>query len=280
MQNQSNTEQFLKLPYDLLAANSFVSSSTGEIVEISLQQKIIYCWMKQRCEFFTREKKEYYDALDSVADELTINRKTVMAAVALFIKHNVLFAEKRKAPGAREKWFFKHFNNLELVQSDKPSQKASTSPVVKRSEQVDSQVAPTPKQPIKAVEKAVEEGEMDDIEYTIALADSTQQPKVLAPVEQKPVCPFATAPVQAFDKSGQATEEMIVWCDKNGVAIRGLDGRTVFKLKGINYTKTKEGYKEYTPAPYKSSSPKTLAEDCGMEHMLNQFYNDEIDVPF
>ncbi|WP_153015318.1 DUF6945 domain-containing protein [Pseudomonas sp. HUK17] len=157
MQNQSNAEQFLKLPYDLLAANSFVSSATGEIVEITMQQKVIYCWMKQRCEFFTREKKEYYDTLDSVANELSIDRKTVMRAITFFTKHGVLFAEKRKATATRQKWFFKRFNNLMLVQPDNIAQKPSVSVQVERPKQVDSQVAPTPKKPIKAVENVVEE---------------------------------------------------------------------------------------------------------------------------
>ncbi|WP_158896634.1 MULTISPECIES: hypothetical protein [unclassified Pseudomonas] len=142
MQNQSNTEQFLKLPYDLLAATSFVSSATGEIVEITMQQKVIYCWMKQRCEFFTREQKEYYDTLDSVANELSIDRKTVMRAITFFTKHNVLFAEKRKATATRQKWFFKRFNNLMLVQADKTAQKPSVSPVAQRSEESNTSAQP------------------------------------------------------------------------------------------------------------------------------------------
>lgn len=134
MQNQSNTEQFLKLPYDLLATTSFVSS-TGEIVEITLQQKVIYCWMKQRCEFFTRENKEYFDTLESVAAGLSIDRKTVMRAIDFFTKHGVLIAEKRKAIGTRQKWFFKRFNNLVLVQKENIAQKPSISPQVERSEE-------------------------------------------------------------------------------------------------------------------------------------------------
>lgn len=134
MQNQSNTEQFLKLPYELLAATSFISS-TGEIVEITLQQKVIYCWMKQRCDFFTRENKEYFDTLESVAAGLSIDRKTVMRAIDFFTKHGVLIAEKRKAIGTRQKWFFKRFNNLVLVQKENIAFKAPTSPLAERSEE-------------------------------------------------------------------------------------------------------------------------------------------------
>ena len=148
MQNQSNTEQFLKLPYDLLAATSFVSSATGEIVEITMQQKVIYCWMKQRCEFFTRENKEYFDTLDSVANELSIDRKTVMRAITFFTKHGVLFAEKRKATATRQKWFFKRFNNLMLIQADKATQKPSVSPQVKRSEETDRHVPQQSERPL------------------------------------------------------------------------------------------------------------------------------------
>lgn len=180
MQNQSNTEQFLKLPYDLLAATSFVTS-TGEIVEITLQQKVIYCWMKQRCEFFTREKKEYFDNLDSVANELSINRKTVMDAIKLFIKHNVLFAEKRKAAGAREKWFFKRFNNLVLASVPKPAQKASVSSQVKRLHYTHTNVAPTTKQPVKPLEEAVKDEE--DFDSMIEIASDNYH-SYSAPLEE------------------------------------------------------------------------------------------------
>ncbi|WP_273806975.1 MULTISPECIES: DUF6945 domain-containing protein [unclassified Pseudomonas] len=276
MQNQSNTEQFLKLPYDLLAATSFVSS-TGEIVEITLQQKIIYCWMKQRCEFFTREKKEYFDNLDSVANELTINRKTVMDAIKLFTKHNILFAEKRKAAGAREKWFFKRFNNLVLASGSKPAQKASVSLQVERSHSTDTNVAPAVKQPSKPSEEVVKDDEDFDSMIEIASDDYNSYSEQ---VEQKLVCPFATAPSKRFKPNGSVSEEMEFWCNKNQVSITNVDGQTVFKYKAKRFIIDAGAFVEYVAPPYVSSAPKTLAEASGMPHMLQSYLNDEEPVPF
>jgi len=113
--NQTNAnEQFLKLPYDVLDATGFIAKG-GEIVNITLQQKIIYCWMKQRCEFFAKDGREYFDNVDDIADSLKINRKTVLGAIQFFRDNGVLIADKKPLGGAREKWVFKRFCDLSFV---------------------------------------------------------------------------------------------------------------------------------------------------------------------
>jgi len=113
--NQPNTtEQFLKLPYDVLDATGFIAKG-GEIVNITLQQKIVYCWMKQRCEFFAKDGREYFDNVDDIADSLKINRKTVLGAIQFFRDNGVLIADKKPLGGAREKWVFKRFCDISFV---------------------------------------------------------------------------------------------------------------------------------------------------------------------
>lgn len=290
MQNQSNTEQFLKLPYDLLAATSFVSSATGEIVEITLQQKIIYCWMKQRCEFFTREQKEYYDTLDSVANELSIDRKTVMRAITFFTTHGVLFAEKRKATATRQKWFFKRFNNLVLVQADKTVQKPSVSSQVERSiESTGIAQAEVYMEPQAAGESWANEPlpleDYEGIEFSGENESSSYQEWETLPLEvahEKPVnaCPFATAPTKRFKPNGSISDEMNFWCNKNQVAITNVDGQAVFKHKGERFVIEAGAFIEYKATTYKSSAPKTLAEASGMKHMEKCWEESEGSLPF
>lgn len=251
MQNQSNTEQFLKLPYDLLATTSFVSS-TGEIVEITLQQKVIYCWMKQRCEFFTRENKEYFDTLESVAAGLSIDRKTVMRAIDFFTKHGVLIAEKRKAIGTRQKWFFKRFNNLVLVQKENIASKASNSPQVERSEEsntnaktaeyVEPELAGEawvheviPEYDYEYYEPSVDDQDMDSNYYNPEdlkekTEDDVDEPsfmKVKATIQErvKPTSSgFTPLPSELFNRKGDdLSDKMYDWVDRNGIYYRGAN---------------------------------------------------------
>lgn len=258
-----------------------VFKNTGVMQEVikpfSAEQKLVWLYALDRYRFFSKENKEWFDNQIEIAEACNVSESCVKKFFRSLREANVIKSKGTRIGGHNSNSYI-ILKDLVLVQADKTAQKPSVSSQVERSEQVDTQVAPTPKQPLKGVENVAEE-EDDSFESLLESAADDYR-SYQAPVEQKTVCPFATAPAIAFNVRGEATEEMIAWCDKNGVSIRGLDGRTVFKLKGTNYTKTKEGYKEYTPVPYKSSAPKTLAEDCGMEHMLNQFCNDEIDVPF
>lgn len=251
MQNQSNTEQFLKLPYELLAATSFISS-TGEIVEITLQQKVIYCWMKQRCEFFTRENKEYFDTLESVAAGLSIDRKTVMRAIDFFTKHGVLIAEKRKAIGTRQKWFFKRFNNLVLMQKENIASKASNSPQVERSEEsntndqtaeyVEPELADEawvheviPDYDYEYYEPSVDDQDMDSNYYNPEdlkekTEDDVDEPsfmKVKATIQErvKPTSSgFTPLPSELFNRKGDdLSDKMYDWVDRNGIYYRGAN---------------------------------------------------------
>lgn len=268
----------------ILSATGFmgveVDKSTGVMQEVikpfSAEQKLVWLYALDRYRFFSKEGKEWFDNQSEIAEACNVSESCVKKFFRSLREANVIKSKGTRIGGHNSNSYI-ILRDLVLIQADKATQRPSVSPQVERSEQVDSQVDPTPKQPIKAVENAVAE---DDSFESLLGSDNADYSSYQAPVEQKHVCPFATAPAIAFNVRGEATEEMIAWCDKNNVSIRGLDGRTVFKLKGKNYTKSKEGYKEYTPAPYVSTATKTLAEASGMEYMLNQSCNDEIDVPF
>ncbi|TCQ85418.1 hypothetical protein [Pseudomonas sp. JUb52] len=248
----------------------------GIVKPFSAEQKLVWLYALDRYRFFSKEGKEWFDNQSEIAEACNVSESCVKKFFRSLREANVIKSKGTRIGGHNSNSYI-ILRDLVLVQPDKAASKPSVSMQVERSEQVDSQVAPTPKQPVKDVEKVVEEN--DSFESLMESVNDNYS-SYQAPVEQRPVYPFATAPAVAFNVRGEATEEMIAWCDKNGVSIRGLDGRTVFKLKGKNYTKSNEGYKEYTPAPYVSTAAKTLAEASGMEYMLNQFCNDEIDVPF
>lgn len=108
----SNNGQFIQFPYELLKAQGF-SNKEGKVIALTIQAKIIYLYMKQRWKYFTGEGLEYRDSLDSIADQLSINRKTVMSAVKVFQENGIITACKERYHG-REKWFWKNFNDLNL----------------------------------------------------------------------------------------------------------------------------------------------------------------------
>lgn len=145
--NQNTNNQFLQLPYTLLDATGYIGKG-GEVVPITLQQKVIYCWMKQRCEFFAKDQREYFDNIDDIADSLKINRKTVMQAIQSFTANGVLIAEKKAFGGVREKWVFKRFFDLKPVN-------VNTVPANKKSITQKEQIIPTVETP-KTAPKAEE----------------------------------------------------------------------------------------------------------------------------
>ena len=159
--NQHNTtEQFLKLPYDVLDATGFIAKG-GEIVNITLQQKIVYCWMKQRCEFFAKDGREYFDNVDDIADSLKINRKTVLGAIQFFRDNGVLIADKKPLGGAREKWVFKRFCDISFV-TTKDKEKAPVQAKEQPTQAPQELAAPTVDDFVPAgAECASEAGPMD-----------------------------------------------------------------------------------------------------------------------
>jgi len=251
--NQPNTtEQFLKLPYDVLDATGFIAKG-GEIVNITLQQKIVYSWMKQRCEFFAKDGREYFDNVDDIADSLKINRKTVLGAIQFFRDNGVLIADKKPLGGAREKWVFKRFCDISFVNT-KDKAKAPVQAKEQPTQAPQELAAPTMDDfvpagaewaseavPMDAYDDFMPEPE-DDGSYAAALSYSEQEEdKPCSSVKQpKPDVPetihgvsLADMPTRRFQPNGDVSAEMVEWCARKNVKIFEAEYDVQFLIKGI-----------------------------------------------
>jgi hypothetical protein len=253
--NQTNSnEQFLKLPYDVLDATGFIAKG-GEIVNITLQQKIIYCWMKQRCEFFAKDGREYFDNVDDIADSLKINRKTVLGAIQFFRDNGVLIADKKPLGGAREKWVFKRFCDLSFVNTkDKPKAPVQTKeqpqpPALAPQELADPQMDDFVPAGAEWASEAVpmdvyedflpeleDDGSCDDA-FSYSEQETIQEPVSILVQEKEPATihgvSLADMPSKRFQPNGDVSKEMAKWCARNNIKIFEAEYDVQFLFKGI-----------------------------------------------
>ncbi|MER1947627.1 hypothetical protein [Stutzerimonas stutzeri] len=255
--NQPNTtEQFLKLPYDVLDATGFIAKG-GEIVNITLQQKIVYCWMKQRCEFFAKDGREYFDNVDDIADSLKINRKTVLGAIQFFRDNGVLIADKKPLGGAREKWVFKRFCDISFVNT-KDKEKAPVQAKEQPTQAPQELAAPTIDDfvpagaewaseavPMDAYDDFMPEPE-DDGSYADALSYSEQEETLEQPVsvsvpaaKQLPASgidgiDLSTLPDICYERNGSINDRMWDWLETRGFYVEDPDN-CIVHLNGTRY---------------------------------------------
>lgn len=251
--NQLNTtEQFLKLPYDVLDATGFIAKG-GEIVKITLQQKIVYCWMKQRCEFFAKDGREYFDNVDDIADSLKINRKTVLGAIQFFRDNGVLIADKKPLGGAREKWVFKRFCDISFVNT-KDKAKAAVQAKEQPSRAPLELAAPTMDDflpagaewaseavPMDAYDDFLSEPEDDDGSYTDALNYSEQEETPEEPVSVPAAkqlhasgIDLSTLPDVCYERNGSINDRMWDWLETRGFYIED-PSNCIVQLNGARY---------------------------------------------
>lgn len=255
--NQHNTtEQFLKLPYDVLDATGFIAKG-GEIVNITLQQKIVYCWMKQRCEFFAKDGREYFDNVDDIADSLKINRKTVLGAIQFFRDNGVLIADKKPLGGAREKWVFKRFCDISFVNTkDKAKapvqakEQPTQAPQELAAPTIDDFVPASAEWASEAVPMDVYDDFMpepeDDGSYAAALSYSEQEETLEEPVsvsvpaaKQLPASgidgiDLSTLPDICYERNGSINDRMWDWLETRGFYVED-PSNCIVHLNGTRY---------------------------------------------
>ncbi len=262
-QKQSNTNnQFLQLPYDLLSATGYVGKG-GVVVPITLQQKIIYCWMKQRCEFFAQDKREYFDNVDDIAESVKINRKTVMGAIKTFTDTGVLVASKKALGGNRAKWVFKRFSELVLIQPEQKAEKAVNAPAVS----VPDDAVPAGADwaceavPLDAYAK-FNPDEEDDGSAGDAFAYEAFE-ALPATKEEKPIIVKATAktagavhfddmPMKRYHPSGRVSDEMMVWCKDKNITHREGEFDIYWTIQGKDYVLNQDEFIQCSSKPVAS----------------------------
>lgn len=119
------TESFCKMPRPLMAATQWVSLTTGEHLALSGQDKILWVWMKDRYDFFTAQRKDWFDNQDEIAKFTGCSVSTVKRFIGLLSKHGYMKKTQRRMHGCA------HSNSYTIVQDLMlaPVVKATPSPL-------------------------------------------------------------------------------------------------------------------------------------------------------
>lgn len=94
-------ERFLKLPYILLQTTGFVSPVSRQEVKLTLTDKVLYSYIKNRFDFFTKDGKLYFDTQQSIAEACSLDIKTVGNSIRKFTKEGLTDVQKRPTLGGK-----------------------------------------------------------------------------------------------------------------------------------------------------------------------------------
>lgn len=107
-------EQYIKLPYALMAAKGYVNQETGEAVKMSQGAKFIYLYLKARNQFFVVQRGgEHFEAQSTIAEAVGMDLRRTGEIILEFIKNGVVYAEKEACSNGR-RWHYRRVNNLLL----------------------------------------------------------------------------------------------------------------------------------------------------------------------
>jgi hypothetical protein len=107
-------EQYIKLPYALMAAKGYVNQETGEAIKMSQGAKFIYLYLKARNQFFVVQRGgEHFEAQSTIAEAVGMDLRRTAEIILEFIKNGVVYAEKEACSNGR-RWHYRRVNNLLL----------------------------------------------------------------------------------------------------------------------------------------------------------------------
>lgn len=92
-------DAFIKFPKALMAATHWVSLTTGEEIQFTPSNKILWLHIKDRFDFFTSLGNEWFDNQEAIAAATSSNISTVKRFLADLAKHGYLKASKKKVWG-------------------------------------------------------------------------------------------------------------------------------------------------------------------------------------
>lgn len=225
---------------------------TGEIVEVvypfSCEDKILWCWMLDRFQFFKESKNIWFDNQDEVAAYTGISVSTVKRFIKKLSVSGVLKIDKKNMGGARFSNSYVITKDLELVQPANTAQKPSVSPQVERSEETDTNTQPDVNVEYDAADQAWVNETIPDYDYDYSntekwsertenvvspapveqikyrtepqpKSDDVDEPslKVKASVRNVPKVGFTPLPDKLFDRLGNDTSRQLDdWIEENG----------------------------------------------------------------
>lgn len=97
--SNAHQEPFIKFPKALLAATHWISLTTGEEIQFTPSNKILWLHIKDRFDFFASLGNEWFDNQEAIAAATGSNISTVKRFLADLTKHGYLKASKKKVWG-------------------------------------------------------------------------------------------------------------------------------------------------------------------------------------
>lgn len=105
-------DQFLMIPYKVLSASGYINKH-GECVKMNLSDKVVYCYIKSRFQFFKSLGKEYFDTQQSIANFCNMDLKATGNILRKFIRNDLTTIYK-KPYNNYQKNVYTYVGNLSL----------------------------------------------------------------------------------------------------------------------------------------------------------------------
>lgn len=213
--------------------------ATGEVLEVvhpfSCEDKILWCWMLDRFQFFKEGKNIWFDNQDEIAAYTGISVSTVKRFIKKLSVSGVLIIKPKPMGGARVSNSYVITKDLVLVQKEDIAPKAPISPQVERSEesnisaQPDVYVEPQAAGEVWANEPLPLE-DYEGIEFSIEAEsssyedwESTEVETATAPakVEVSDIkIDLSSMPLSRWNRNGrEISDQLFDWFEDNGFYI-------------------------------------------------------------
>lgn len=150
---------YFSLYRELLTATHYICLNTGKLIPLTLEKKVIWCWMIDRFMFFKGQNKSFFDNQKDIADSCGVSERTVRRFIAELtggkdkdgkpLGAGYIHITCTRSIGGHSSNSYVLLSDLVLVQPEKAPKK----PVQAKSEQLNSIAAPEQK---KAVEELTE----------------------------------------------------------------------------------------------------------------------------
>ena len=99
---------FYQTEKGLWKAKGYYSPKTGELVNMTNSDKIVYMYMLDRVVFFVENMKTlHFESQETISESLNLERKVVGKALRGFLENGVLEGVKKKPDkGGQLQWFY------------------------------------------------------------------------------------------------------------------------------------------------------------------------------
>lgn len=204
---------------------------TGEVVEIvyplSCEEKVIWCWMLDRFQFFKEQNGVWFDNQDEIATYCGVGLSTVKRFIKKLIISGVLHVQKKPMGGARVSNSYVIVRDLVLVQQEDKA-KAPVQAKEQPTQAPQELAAPTIDDFVLAGADALSYSEQEEDKP----CSSVKQPTPEVPETIHGVS-LADMPTRRFQPNGDVSAEMVEWCARKNVKIFEAEYDVQFLIQGI-----------------------------------------------